>query len=892
VPSDALSCGATTMGRTMVGLIILLAGWTLANAGSEDSSPIRLANRRLVLRFERQTGAWIGLSDAASGDELIAGPAAKAMVLPPPIRKLDPQVLRQAVAAGMAIELNDHWLYTPAPPPPAESADYVRGRFEGGKWAPTAIPSRRGAGDDRLHNRVGEFYYRREFTCPAGWPDEEMALVLGAVDDFDATFLNGTAIGATGMETPHHWETARIYRFPARLLHRGQPNTLLIKVTNAAYDGGINGPVVMGVATAVAAAELGGAALTKFALTREHAATTLAMVTRADPYQYRLEYRLPDEQSIFTRQLTVRNVSAREIVLHGFALATPPLRVGAEQAVIFPGSLPVGDNRLASLTGNQELRPHSHEPLAVLWDAAKQRGLGTWYHSEEEYSPVIVRRCGAAAEIRHVQQIVARLKPGDAVTLGKQFFWIAQGSRNAALEGVQQAYRAVNLRAPDHALSDLAAKVLYCGHPGGTPEQHFRGYGGFAALRRSVPTLKKMGVDLVWLLPIWEHGDDRRWNLYAPFDHFRVSPLYGTPEELRALSAAYTQSGIRLLFDLVPHGPPDFTPLAKGHPEWVSLDPKGKPQYAWGEYAFDNAHPGWQDYMRRVAQWDAQQYGAVGARVDCGAGGPLNWNPAMGDRPSRSTLAGGLGMNRAIREGFLKVRSQVVLLPEEYTGANIFYRVADLTYDAQFYFLMVDLQDRNAPPTEWAAAFQQFLHDQQLTLPPGALKMRWISNHDTVSWTFQKQRPLRLYGVERMRALLAVCALIEGVPMLYQGDEDPAVYGGRGPSSVDFLARLYALRKDLPAIREGMAHYNSVRASAGVFACLRRSAAQEAMILVSLNPAAVESTVSVPDALLGDWSDRWCAEIVRATPSFRLAMAPGQVRVLVRPVRTRSLPSQ
>jgi hypothetical protein len=89
-----------------------------------------------------------------------------------------------------------------------------------------------------------------------------------------------------------------------------------------------------------------------------------------------------------------------------------------------------------------------------------------------------------------------------------------------------------------------------------------------------------------------------------------------------------------------------------------------------------------------------------------------------------------------------------------------------------------------------------------------------------------------------------------------------------------------------------MAHYNSVRASAGVFACLRRSAAQEAMILVSLNPAAVESTVSVPDALLGDWSDRWCAEIVRATPSFRLAMAPGQVRVLVRPVRTRSLPSQ
>ena len=208
--------------------------------------------------------------------------------------------------------------------------------------------------------------------------------------------------------------------------------------------------------------------------------------------------------------------------------------------------------------------------------------------------------------------------------------------------------------------------------------------------------------------------------------------------------------------------------------------------------------------------------------------------------------------------------------------------MADLTYDAQFYFLMVDLQARGASPEEWASAFQQFLHDQQLTLPPGALKMRWISNHDTVSWTFQKQRPMRLYGVERMRALLAVCALIEGVPMLYQGDEDPAIYGGQGPSSVEFLARIYALRKDLSAIREGTADYTSVRASAGVFACLRRSADQEAMILVSLNPQAVESTITVPEMLAGSWSDRLSAETIRAMPSFRLAMAPCQVRVLVR----------
>ena len=124
--------------------------------------------------------------------------------------------------------------------------------------------------------------------------------------------------------------------------------------------------------------------------------------------------------------------------------------------------------------------------------------------------------------------------------------------------------------------------------------------------------------------------------------------------------------------------------------------------------------------------------------------------------------------------------------------------------------------------------------------------MRWISNHDTVSWTFQKQRPARAYGVERMRALLALCALIEGIPMLYQGDEDPAVYRGEGDSNVDFLAHLYGLRKRLAALREGTADYRSASATGGVFACLRSTGAEQALVLISFNPQAVETEVSLP----------------------------------------------
>ena len=54
---------------------------------------------------------------------------------------------------------------------------------------------------------------------------------------------------------------------------------------------------------------------------------------------------------------------------------------------------------------------------------------------------------------------------------------------------------------------------------------------------------------------------------------------------------------------------------------------------------------------------------------------------------------------------------------------------------------------------------------------------------------------------------MALCALIEGVPMIYQGDEDPSIYRGKGESSVEFLSKINGLRKRLPALSEGSADY-------------------------------------------------------------------------------------
>ena len=504
-----------------------------------------------------------------------------------------------------------------------------------------------------------------------------------------------------------------MYRVAASLLRRGQPNVLLIRVTNGAFDGGIDGPIALGIASHLLVKPGVAPSLSRGRIAQEADASVLRMSAPAGNYEYHAEFRLPAQGTWFTRRLSVTNRSTDEQLFQTMSYATPPLAVGADAAVVFPGSLPIGDTALQGLSDGMSVSPRSSEPLAVLWSQEQQRGLGAWFYCEEEYAPVSVRRAGAGAAVSHRQNVIVRLKPGETVSCGLQFVWLVHGPREAALGAVQDAYRQVGLRVPEGGLAGLRGMTIYCGHPGGPPELGFLRYGGFPALTKYVDTLQRMHVDLLWLLPTWDHGGDGRWNLYSPFDHFQVDRLLGTADDLKSLSSTCAASNIGLMFDLVPHGPPDFTPLAKEHPEWAA-------QGGW--IAAVRVEPaGLRQPSSRLAGLHAPR-GPMeragirrgGARVDCAAGGPLNWNRDVTNRPSLSSLAAGLGMNRAIRAGYASVHPGVVLLPEEYTGAAIFCSVGDLTYDAQFYFLQAELLAGQAPPEQWAQSFQQFLHDQAL----------------------------------------------------------------------------------------------------------------------------------------------------------------------------------
>ncbi len=165
-----------------------------AVGASAAESPLVIENPHLLLRFDAGTGAWTGLVDKHAGDDLVVAGAVPVSVAPAPPPVLDSAQVARSVTAGQALDLAGEWFYTPTPSKTEAPADFLQGRFAAVPWVSTPVPSRRGAGDDRLHDRVGDFWYRREFQVPALWQDEELALVL--VLSMTSTRRGSTASGS------------------------------------------------------------------------------------------------------------------------------------------------------------------------------------------------------------------------------------------------------------------------------------------------------------------------------------------------------------------------------------------------------------------------------------------------------------------------------------------------------------------------------------------------------------------------------------------------------------------------------------------------------------------------------------------------------------------------
>ncbi|MCI8477099.1 MAG: glycoside hydrolase family 13 protein [Oscillospiraceae bacterium] len=373
--------------------------------------------------------------------------------------------------------------------------------------------------------------------------------------------------------------------------------------------------------------------------------------------------------------------------------------------------------------------------------------------------------------------------------------------------------------------------------------------GSLAGIQEKLPYLKSLGVETIYLCPIFEAPENHR---YGTGDYEKIDPMLGSNEDFSALCQAAHAKGIRIILDGVFNHSAFVSKYFNGDGSYPSQVPGAaqstqSPYYSWFSFhhwpdqydawwgiyslpAFQELDPGYLDYIIRgensiIRRW--LRAGADGWRLDVADELPDATVNAI-HQAVREEKKDGIVIGEVWEDGTTKIAYDVRrrhLLGGHCDGLmNYPFRTALLDYllqrnAAQFQNTMETLRE-NYPPFAFHSAMNALgTHDtlRILTMlgvgsPCQDQSRDWRAAHRMT----EEQRTL---GTARLQLATLILYGFPGSPTLYYGDE-AGMEGFEDP----FNRRTYPWgREDQTLIRwftalgQARSHLNSLRRGSVAF---------------------------------------------------------------------------
>lgn len=350
--------------------------------------------------------------------------------------------------------------------------------------------------------------------------------------------------------------------------------------------------------------------------------------------------------------------------------------------------------------------------------------------------------------------------------------------------------------------------------------------GDFNAITADLDRLKKLGVTVLWLMPIHPIGQEKKKGTigspYAVKDFYAINPDYGTKEELKRLISEAHKRGLKVIIDIVANHTAWDSVMMKNS-AFYTKNEKGEiipPVADWADVAdlnYDN--PELRKYMIEMLKSWVRDYDLDGFRADVAFFVPTDfWENA--------------------RKEIDKIKPETIWLAEAETP-DLLLKAFDLDYSWANHSVMTNVLQGNAPASEIRKNWEK----QKAELPKNALLMRFSDNHD-------ERRAIARFGEKGALAAQALAFTLDGVPMFYNGMEAgdttesgyPALFEKmpifwdnqvRRPEFPRFYKEMIELRKNSVALRRGGLTWLKNSDEARILTFIRKSGNEE--ILVAIN---------------------------------------------------------
>ena len=276
--------------------------------------------------------------------------------------------------------------------------------------------------------------------------------------------------------------------------------------------------------------------------------------------------------------------------------------------------------------------------------------------------------------------------------------------------------------------------------------------GTFSAAIERLAFLRSVGVDALWLMPIYPIGEEGRkgslGSYYSIRDYKAINPEFGTKTDFRRFVDAAHALGMKVLLDWVAnHTARDARWIDQKPADWYERDENGvaKIPWDWSDTAKLNYanHDVWLGQIDAMRYW-VEEFGVDGFRCDMAMLVPIEfWQEASAE--------------------LHRIKPDVFMLAEAEED-NLFDAAFNMSYQWNIHHIMVDI----AKGARRVWDLRNAMHSERARYPREAMRLSFTSNHDENSWSGSEQDRFGA-ALEVMTALTFL--MPSTMPLIYTGQE-------------------------------------------------------------------------------------------------------------------------
>ena len=403
--------------------------------------------------------------------------------------------------------------------------------------------------------------------------------------------------------------------------------------------------------------------------------------------------------------------------------------------------------------------------------------------------------------------------------------------------------------------------------------------GSFRAATERLAFLRSIGIDAIWLMPIYPIGDAGRkgslGSYYSIKDYKSINPEFGSEADFRAFVKAAHALGMRVLLDWVAnHTARDARWLTERPADWYERDEQGVAKVPWdwtdtAKLNYSN-HDVWLGQIDAMRYW-VEEFGVDGFRCDMAMLVPIEFWQEVSNELHR-------------------IKPDIFMLAEAEED-NLFDNAFNASYQWNIHHIMVDI----AKGARRVWDMRNAIHSERTKYPKEAIRMSFTSNHDENSWSGSEQDR---FGVS-LETMTAMTFLMPStMPLIYTGqevgynhsfaffDRDPIPEDSyRENRTTELYRRLAALKHSERALAAGAVGGEMIEiennAKDCMFSFVREVEGSRVVAIVNLSPYTIHADFRT-GIYAGDYRDALTGEKFELKEHFEQDLAPWSYRILVK----------